>query len=189
MKKSLVVALASLLVVAGCVRSEARLKIAGTDVAALSNASDVIVVGTILGEGGVRNIARDPNDLSREHPTLKVLAQEYRVSVESSLKGVVTGAIVVTVSRWDQQLGLDPVAVESFVPLDVGARYLLFLRRHPYDPNLLAIAFEPSRFKLGAQAVVQSPWAPAAAAFPPRDAAAFVADVKRAIAAEARAQN
>lgn len=184
MKKSLILALASLLLVAGCARSEARLKIAGTDIAALAKASDVIVVGTVLGEGAVRNIARDPNDLSREHPTLKVLAQEYRVAVESSLKGIVTGPIVVTVARWDQQVGFDPTPVEAFLPLDTNARYLLFLRRHPYDPSLLAIAFEPSRFKLGSQAVVQSPWGPAATAFPPRDATAFVADVRRAIATE-----
>lgn len=185
MKSSLIMALVTVLLVAGCARSEARLQVAGTDITALAKSSDVIVIGTVLGEGPVVNIARDPNDLSREHPTLKVLAQEYRVAVGSSLKGVVTGTIAVTVARWDQHAGLEPVAVEAFVPLDTSARYLLFLRRHPHDPTLFAIAFEPSRFKLGAQAVVQSPWAPATTAFPPRDAAAFIADVTRVIATQA----
>lgn len=184
MKTFFVVALLPLVLVA-CMspRFEGRLQIAGRDLEALAKSSDVVVIGTIVAEGAVANIARDPNDVSREHPTLRVLAQEYRVAVENSLKGTLGGTILVTVARWDQRVGSDPVPNEAFIPLDMKARYLLFLRRHPYDPSLYAVAFEPSRFKLGTEAVVQSPWAEATTAFPARATAEFLGDVQRAIKA------
>ena len=179
------ISMLALAFVVGCAAtsSEGRLQIGGREVPTLVKSSDVIVVGSILGEGGIRNIARDPNDIRREHPTLKVLAQEYRVAIESALKGAVAGTIIVTVARSYQIQGRDPVVADGFVPLDANARYVLFLKRHPFEPTLYAIAFEPSRFKLGTDAVVQSPWSGAASAFPAREAGLFLADVSRAVRA------
>lgn len=181
--KRVIYLLLPVLLVSACTttRVESRLFVAARDLDALARASDVIVVGRVLGEGAVRNIARDPNDLTREHPTVKVLAQEYRVLVESPLKGAVSGTITVTVARWDQFAGRDPVPSEGFLPLDQGATYALFLRRHAHDPNLFAVAFEPSRFKLGTSAVVQSPWTEATQVFPARSSADFLTAVRAAI--------
>jgi hypothetical protein len=183
--RKLLVALASVLLVTACASSTAstRLFVAGRDLKAVTTYADVIVVGTVVGEGGLQNIARDAFDITREHPSVKVLAQQYRVAVESVLKGQASGTIVVTVARSFQQGNESPIPNANFLPLEASQQYLLLLKRHPFDANLFAVAFEPSRFKLGTLAVVQSPWRDAPKVFPPRSTADLLSEIRSVVSA------
>jgi hypothetical protein len=156
------------------------------DMDALVRLSQVIVVGEVIGEGGVRNIARDPNDITRPDPSLIVNAQDYRFRVDEVLKGTTGGTIIVTSARSARVkrfIVSHEVAYPNFVPLKVGTRYVLLLRPLTYDPRAYALGFEPSRFELGDQAVVRSNWTDARTRFPDRPADEFIRELRAAIAA------
>lgn len=176
--------LAAVVLTSACARSasEDLIFVAGHDLRGIARASDAIVVGVVLGEGGTRDLARDPRDITREHPTLAILGQDYRVAVETSLKGNVGTDLTVTVARFYRDRGSEQKPAEHFIPLKVGARYLLFAQELRHAPGVYSIAFEPSRFSLGATAVVQSPWTDAPKFFPESEAGAFVRQVRDAIA-------
>jgi hypothetical protein len=160
----------------------ATLNVAGADLAALVRASDAIVVGVVSEAGGLRNIARDPKNLAQEDPNFAVLAQDYGVSIESTIKGGAAADVIVTVAQKRAPRGQQFINYDEFQPLVVGARYALFLRKLDWAPGVYAIAFEPSRFKFeGDRAVVQSPWNEASSHFPAQPTADFLQAVRAAV--------
>lgn len=164
----------------------ATLNVAGTDIASLVRASDAILVGVVSEVGGLRNIARDPKNLAQEDPNFTVLAQDYGVSIESTIKGGAAAHVIVTVAQKRAPRGQQFVNYEEFQPLVLGARYALFLRKLDWAPGVYAIAFEPSRFKFeGDRAVIQSPWSEASSRFPAQPTADFLQAVRAAASATA----
>ncbi len=110
-----------------------------------------------------------------------MLAQEYGVSIESTIKGGAAAHVIVTVAQKRAPRGQQFVNYDEFQSLVLGARYALFLRMLDWAPGVYSIAFEPSRFKLeGDRAVVQSPWNEALTYFPARPTADFLQAVRAA---------
>ena len=181
------------LVVGGIVVSEVlaprssagTLAIGGRDLPELVRASDVVVIGTVLSEGGTRVTSRDPNDLTREDPNLVGIAQDYAFAVESSIKGEATGTITVTIGILNR-VKRDPFWYEfknERVPPRVGIRYALFLRRLPWDASVYGLSFEPSQFELGTMAVVRSIWLESKTFFPDRPVPEFLQALRDAAGA------
>lgn len=156
------------------------------DMDSLVRLSRVIVVGEVIAEGGVRNIAPDPRDPTRPDPNLIINAQDYRFRVDQVLKGTTDGTITVTSARFASMKRFvvsREVTYPNFVPLKIGTRYLLMLQPLAHDPLVYALDFEPSRFELGDQAVVRSNWSDARTLFPDRPADDFMRELRAAIAA------
>lgn len=151
--------------------------------AELAQMSDVIVLGTISHEGGTRNTARDPKDLSKPDPNLTVNSQEYVVSVDTVLKGAVDQTIVVATARSGslvRGMRTDSFEYDNFIPLKVGTRYALLLRVDPYNAGMYALGFEPKVFELGASANVISTWTEAKRYFPAISTSLFVSTLRAA---------
>jgi len=95
--------------------------VAANDIRTMVQMSEVIVVGTVVAEAGVRNTARDPNDPSRPHPDLIVNTRFYDFSVESVLKGTLTASKISVGSSYSSSLKRGPWTDEyrndNFVPL------------------------------------------------------------------------
>lgn len=167
--------------------------VVATDVQSLARMSQVIVVGTVTSEAGTRNLARNPSDPAKEDLTRKVIAQDYAFSVQETLKGVTGPAIVVTSARSGSIAGPNgqtgEYKDESFVPLTVGGRYLLLLRSLPWEPGVYALAFEPSRFELGAGATVRSTWRDAQTYFPVISTDLFISTLRAAVSANSAIQS
>jgi hypothetical protein len=164
--------------------SSGSLHIAGRDIPELVRASDVVVIGTVVSQGGTRVTSRDPNDITREDPNFVSIAQDYAFAVESSIKGDVTGTITVAIHS-SSRVKRDPFWYEyksEQVPPRVGSRYALFLRRLPWDASVYVLAGEPSQFELGPMAVVQSIWLDAKTYFPDRPVPDFIKAVRDAAA-------
>jgi len=156
------------------------------DVSDMVRMSELIVVGNVRAEGGVRNTARNPKDITRPDPNLEVQSQDYIVAVESVLKGQAADQITVTSARSGTVRHNGRTAsykYENFVPLRPGARYALMLRSVPGDTGVYALAFEPSRFELGTIAVVRSNWTDATSRFPDTPTTAFLETLRAAITA------
>lgn len=154
------------------------LAIGGRDLPELVRASDVVVIGTVLSQGGTRVTSRDPNDLTREDPNFVSIAQDYAFAVESVIKGDASGTITVTTGR-SSRVKNGPFWYEFEnprfeVPPRVGTRYALFLRQLPWDASVYALAFEPSQFELGTMARVRTIWREATTYFPDRPVAEFL---------------
>lgn len=163
--------------------------IVSRDMASLTRMSDVIAVGAVLGEAGLREVSRNPNDPSRPDPSLTVSFQDYSFAVDAVMKGQAPRTIIVTSARFGTVRKGERVgefAYENFIPLDVGARYVLFLRTAPEMPGVYVLAFEPSRFKLGATAVASSNWKDVGAFFPANAAGEFLSQVRVAVESSSR---
>ena len=136
----------------------------------------MVVICTVLSQGGTRVTSRDPNDLTREDPNYVGIAQDYAFAVDSSIKGEATGTITVAIGS-SSRVKRGPFWYEfknERVPPQVGVRYALFLRRLPWDASVYALSFEPSQFELGATAVVRSIWREAKTFFPDRAVPEFM---------------
>ena len=166
--------------------SPASLELGGRDLRELVWASDAVVVGTITSEGSMRNVGRDPTDPSREDPNHIAVAQDYTLLIEESIKGEISGSITVTNARSSRDR-VGPLWIESknerYIPLTVGTRYALFLRRLPWDQSVYVLGFEPSQFELGKEAVVRSVWPDAQRSFPDRPVSEFLQSLRAASSA------
>jgi hypothetical protein len=163
--------------------TSSSLRIAGRDVESLIAASDVVIVGRVMGEAGTRNLVRDPYDIQKEHKTLVGVAQDYAVEIERTIKGAnLPAQVIVTNSRSMGPRGGQQVQNERFIPLNAGSRYVLFAQRLVQDPTVFVLSFEPSVFELGQTASVHSVWPEARWRFPPKPAELFVAEVVAAAA-------
>lgn len=95
---------------------------------ALTKDAQVVVVGRVLGKGGTRNLARDPQDHSKEATDRKVMSQEYTFAVETYLKGSGESKIdIVYPETTTLSTGLAITEPES--SLEAGQRYVLFLNK------------------------------------------------------------
>jgi hypothetical protein len=186
------VAAAALALVGGTVAFEAlaprssagSIAVGGRDLPELVRKSDVVVIGAVLSQGGTRVTSRDPNDITREDPNFVSIGQDYAFAVESSIKGGATGTITLTIHS-SSRVKNGPFWYEfkdEGNPPRVGSRYVLFLRRIPWDSSVYVLAFEPSQFELGTMAVVRSRWLDAKTYFPDRPVADFIKAVRDAAA-------
>jgi len=151
----------ALLLIGGCGpigHTEPSAFVSATTLQELVAKSDVVALATVERELGTRNLARDVNDLTREDPGLQIVGQDYAVTVQSAFKGGASGQVVVTIARGRAAAGTRPRDDEDFLPLKIGQTYALFLRRLPYEPAVLALAIEPSRFRVDGTVSVESPW-------------------------------
>lgn len=112
--------------------------------AAVVARSPIIVVASIASQGGTRNVAKDSEDITKEHPVAVVLVQDYVLSVEEVLKGALSSgsAIAIVKARGTKVAVSD---AHDFIPFKVGGRYVLFLRPIPED-RIVVPAGEPGRF-------------------------------------------
>lgn len=168
----------------GTTRHSGESFVTASSLADLVAKSDVIITGTVDRQLGTRNLARNPSDLAQEDQNYIVIGQDYAVTVTANLKGQTPRQLTVTLARGrgDRTHGTKDDA--DFTPLSVGAEYALFLRRLPYDSSVLALAIEPSRFRLGTQAVAESPAQGIAKIFPVQDRAQFLSTLRSATGAK-----
>ncbi len=170
------------LVIGACaeVNIEADQFVSRTSVAALAQASDVILVATVTGEAGTRNMARRPDNPIEPHQTLFSLGQDYRLGVEDVLKGSASPIVIVSISKAAKtEQGF--AQYKEFIPLTVGQRYLLFLRNQIDGTRDFVPAPEPWRFRLGELATAESPWPDAGRHFPTAPAMQILAQVRAAL--------
>jgi len=163
-------------------RTEGGPYVAARSLSELVRASDVVLVGVIEKESGTRNLARNPRNLAQEDPNIVVIGQDYVVDVIEVLKGSAIPHSTITVSRGRGMTARGVKDDESWLPLVVGEQYVLFLRPLPYEPSVLALAIEPSRFRVAAQVTPESPWEQASSYFPSKDRDRFFAELAAAIA-------
>jgi hypothetical protein len=110
--------------------SAGTIAVAGRDLPELVRMSDVVVIGTVVSQGGTRVISRDPRDITREDPNYAGIGQDYAFAVESAIKGQPSGTITVTISS-SSRVKRGPFWYEfksESVPPRVGVRYALCLR-------------------------------------------------------------
>jgi len=148
----------------------------------LARASDVVLLGVIEKESGIRNLARNPRDLTQEDPNIVVIGQDYVIDVARVLKGSAAGRSTVTIARGRGTSARGVKDDQDWLPLTVGQQYVLFLKPLPYEPSVLALAIEPSRFRVAAQVTAESPWEQAPSYFPPMERDGFLAALAVAIA-------
>lgn len=175
---------AAVLLGSGCgpfVRNEGTVVVTGKSVGALVQAADAVIVASVDREGATRNLARDPNDLSKESVDTIVVGQDYALLVEQVLKGVVPNQVTVTVSRGRGTKILGTKDDEDFVRLLKGERYLLFVQRLPYEPQTLVLTAEPNKFLLRSTATVQSAWRDAPTFFPEQPVTTLIGEVRTAV--------
>lgn len=177
----------ALLLAVGCtsqpVRGSGSLAI-GADLRAISAASDVIVVGTVVEARGTRNLARLVSDPAKEASDIVVLGQDFTVRTDEVLKGSIEPSkqIVVSLARWHgvpgQTAGTDP----GYVPFTLGARYVLFLKAINDGTGAYGQSLEPFRFVIDqGSARPESRWDGAEGRFPSRPSATFLADIRASL--------
>lgn len=125
----------------------------------LVHRSELIALGTVAKIADVHfNIARNPRDPSQPASDLFITGTIYEIRVERYLKGSGDTNLRIVQSEGlslpDEPGGaLTSYISEDFVPLEVGGRYLFFLRTmesYPDSPfpNLYRGTAEPYRFRL-----------------------------------------
>jgi len=144
----------------------------------LARRSEVIVVGRIVRETHEWNMARGA-DPAVESATKIILAQTYLVAVETPLKGVSAKEITIAVPKARGLKGYPLRPEERWSPPAIGQRYVLFLLQNP-GTSVYGLPAEPSRFRLGTDAVVESRWPDAARYYPARPSQLFIQDVVEA---------
>lgn len=178
--------MASLLLSAGCLqqgRGDGSLAV-GRDLGELASSSDVILMGTVDGAQGTRNLARLVSDPAKEAPDVIVLGQDFSIRLDDVIKGnVQTGSeIVVSVARWHGVRGQREGTDQNYVPLRIGSQYVLFLRSLLDGSGAYGQALEPFRFVVtDGTARVESKWSDAPKYFPSRPIATLVADIRSAV--------
>ncbi len=125
----------------------------------LVHQSDLIALGTVAQIADIHfNTARNPRDPSQPASDLFITGTIYEIRVERYLKGSGGTALRIVQSE-DISLPGEPGEApnvhisESFVPLEVGVRYLFFLKimeSYPDSPfpTLYRGTAEPYRFRL-----------------------------------------
>jgi hypothetical protein len=95
------------------------------------------------------------------------------------LKGAPVQTLTVSLSKLHGTTTPLRAQDDDYVPLTVGARYVLFLRRLAGFPgSVYGISVEPGAFRLTDLARAESRWTGASAAFPESSAAEFIAQVQ-----------
>jgi hypothetical protein len=120
-------------------------------IAELSNASDLVVVGTLKGEIGTRRIPQgDPN--LPVNPKRFSIIKDFEISVAQYLKGSgeQTLTLSVLIGMENELRGEILFDDKDDDPLEKGVTYVLFLRRAqtPTTTELTSTAMDPWRFRL-----------------------------------------
>ena len=141
--------------------------------------SELIVAGTVSGQGDLWNMARgsDPTTPSK---TNIVLAQNFTVHVDRTLKGAQTLDVTVAVAKAYGVVGVGQSDDPQWLPPKVGVRYLWFLVRIP-GTDVYGQPGEPYRFVLTTEARVESRWATASQQFPAMPSTSFMNLVTTAV--------
>lgn len=127
------------------------------DLDTMVSKTEIIVIGRIDGVAGTRNMARDPNDPTRPDPNHQVIGLDYKVQVERYLKGTGTPELLVTQPQFSVTESGEKVTYGSYVDMETGGRYLLFIRQSLDGSGRFVGAGEPWRFSLGSgRARIQS---------------------------------
>lgn len=145
----------------------------------LTQEASVVAVGTVAGVDGTRNVARDPWNPELPHPSLEIIAVDYRFEVEEFLKGSAPSTLLVTESKWIGRKGQPRALIRGFVEMSSGGRYVVFLRETTDETGHWIGIAEPWRFALrDGQAVVESRWEAAGDRFPAIGEEEFLAQVR-----------
>ncbi|MHB9094995.1 MAG: hypothetical protein ACYC21_10005 [Eubacteriales bacterium] len=109
----------------------------------LKDAVDVVVIAKIEGELGVYNSAMDPADITKEHPTLKILSTQYQARVYKYLKGEGPDSIIVAQDGGE----LNGLTQDfGFTPMKIGNKYVFFLEKDPNKEDRYIFSGEPYKF-------------------------------------------
>ena len=97
----------------------------------VTNASDAVFIGTVEGVDGTRNLARNPQDPSKEDPERYVEGVDYRVDVSELLKGNDTDKQVLVTETKLQRIGKEQVEVPdaNYIGLVPGQSYIFFVKK------------------------------------------------------------
>jgi len=147
----------------------------------LAQQAELIAVGTVQGVAGTRNLARDPWDPEKPHPSLEITGVDYQFAVEEILKGSAPDTFLVTEASSLASRGGEPAEFRGFKEMPSGGRYVLFLRAvTDGSGNWIGVA-EPWRFALrDGQVIVESKWEYASERFPVTAEDGFMAQVRTA---------
>ena len=109
----------------------------------LKDAVDVVVIAKIEKELEAYNSAMDPADITKEHPTLKILSTQYQAKVYKYLKGEGPDSMIVAqdggeLNGLKQDFG--------FTPMKIGNKYIFFLVKDPNKENRYIFSGEPYKF-------------------------------------------
>jgi hypothetical protein len=101
-----------------------------TNMKDLSQASDLVFVGTVEGIDGTRNLARNPQDPTQEDPNIYIEGVDYNVKVTEILKGQADSNVLVTEQK-QMRLGKDQPMVpdEHYIGLTPGQSYIFFVKK------------------------------------------------------------
>ncbi len=149
-------------------------------IATLASRSDLIVTGTVSGSGESWNMARNPADPKTPSTTTIVLAQNFVLTVDATLKGTPASQVTWAVAKGRGMEPYPPTLDPEWMPPTVGARYLLFLVKIP-GTDIYGIPAEPSRFRLGADARTESKWPLVAQRYPARSVSSLLDEVRSAL--------
>lgn len=141
----------------------------------LKDAVDVVVIAEIESEMGAYNAAMDSADITKEHPTLKILATQYQAKVYRYLKGEGPDSIIVA-QEGGELNGLKQDFVST--PVKIGNKYIFFLVKDPNKENRYGFSGEPYKFLLtNGKVQVDTKKDYTRKAFPDKDETAFINDV------------
>jgi hypothetical protein len=152
-----------------------------SNITELTNASTAVFIGKVEGEAGTRNLARDPQDPTKEDPNVYVEAVDYNVKVSSFLKGDPQSNVLVTEEQQMRSSKNEPfVLAEHFIKLNPGETYVFFAQKSNISGRYFATG-QPFFFSVKENvAQVNTTEQELLQQFKPTDLASFVKQVKEA---------
>lgn len=121
--------------------------LAYSDVAAMKQQADAVFIGTIVGVAGTRNLARDPQDPSKEDPNTLIEGIDYNVKVSEFLKGADQDTVVVTEMKQLQSKGFKASMDEHYIGLKPGETYVFFVTKSPTTGKYMGVG-QPFLFEV-----------------------------------------
>lgn len=159
---------------------DALIDIAPT-ITAIASRSDLIVTGTVTASGESWNMARNPVDPTKPSTTTIVLAQNFVLTVDETLKGTAGSLVTWAVVKGRGMEPFPPTLDANWTPPTVGGRYLLFLVKIP-GTEIYGIPAEPSRFRLEASnAQAESKYPAVAERYPTKSITSVLDEVRSAV--------
>lgn len=115
-----------------------------TNIRDLKKNAEVVVLGSVQKQGKTYNLAKDPNDPSKDNPDFTLLGTDFEVKVDKYLKG--KGESIITLTQEGGEDGQTTYLVEGRSPLIVGGKYIFFLNE--ISGNKYMFGGDPYRFKI-----------------------------------------
>jgi hypothetical protein len=107
----------------------------------ITNEASTIIIGRPVGERGIVNTARDPNDLSKPDSEYFGIGQVYEVEVISYIKGEAANTLYVIQSHGQARISSQELSEsdieqgrqrENIIPLSLNENYVMFLNPAEY---------------------------------------------------------